>query len=128
MNLKLKRLVRTPSSEQYALFDLDQLTPESTPMTIGKLDLHYTGEGMYGTLLLWDNASHQLSSSQRSSFIRALLQEIAQPMGVPNEYVVEFFAPTLDRYQVFHNVGDAVAGEEPAAAESSPRRSNGPKN
>jgi hypothetical protein len=25
-------------------------------------------------------------------------------MGVPNEYVVEFFAPTLDQYEVFHNV------------------------
>ena len=54
MNLKLKRLVRTSSSEQYALFDLDQLTGEQRPMTIGKLDLHYTGEGVYGTLLLWD--------------------------------------------------------------------------
>jgi hypothetical protein len=35
---------------------------------------------------------------------------ISQPMGVPNEYVVEFFAPTLDQYEVFHNVG--LAGNE----------------
>lgn len=109
MNLKLKRLVRTPSSEQYALFDLEQVDIDDLPMTIGKLDLHYTGEGVYGTILLWDDASRRLTSAQRSAFIKALLGEVTQPMGVPNEYVVEFFAPTLDEYEVFHNVG---AGEE----------------
>lgn len=104
MNLKLKRLVRTSSSEQYALFDLAQLDEDMHPMTIGKLDLHYTREGVYGTLLLWDETSRDLSSEQRAAFIRALLEEIAQPMGVPNEYVVEFFAPDLDGYELFHNV------------------------
>ncbi len=110
MNLKLKRLVRTNSSEQYALFDLDQMTSERQPMTIGKLDLHYTGEGVYGTILLWDEASRQLKPLQRRDFIRALLTEITQPMGVPNEFVVEFFAPTLEQYEVFHNV--AITEEE----------------
>ena len=104
MNLKLKRLVRTDSSEQYALFDLTQLDDEQQPITIGKFDLHYTREGIYGTLLLWDDRSRQLSEEQRDAFIRALLDEVAQPMGVPNEYVVEFFAPTLDTYELFHNV------------------------
>lgn len=110
MNLKLKRLVRTHSSEQYALFDLDQMTSERQPMTIGKLDLHYTGEGVYGTILLWDEASRQLKPTHRRDFIRALLTEITQPMGVPNEFVVEFFAPTLEQYEVFHNV--AITEEE----------------
>lgn len=107
MNLKLKRLVRTPSSEQYALFDLEQTDSGGLPMTIGKLDLHYTGEGVYGTILLWDDASRRLTPGQRSAFLRALLGEVTQPMGVPNEYVVEFFAPTLDEYEVYHNVGAA---------------------
>lgn len=132
MNLKLKRLVRTSSSEQYALFDLDQVDEEDQlPLTIGKLDLHYTGEGVYGTILLWDEATRQLKPAQRQAFVYALLDEISQPMGVPNEYVVEFFAPTLDQYEVFHNVGlgdeeDAV-GIEPAhdAMEDLPKR-NGP--
>lgn len=115
MNLKLKRLVRTPSSEEYALFDLEQVTAENVPMTIGKLDLHYTGEGVYGTVLLWDEASRRLTAAQRRSFISALLAELAQPMGVPNEYVIEFFAPTLEQYEVFHNVGD-----EENAPESGP--------
>lgn len=112
MNLKLKRLVRTTSSEQYALFDLDQVDADGAPLTIGKLDLHYTGEGVYGTILLWDDASRQLTPGQRRGFIHALLGDITQPMGVPNEYVVEFFAPTLADYEVFHNLG-AVA-ESPA--------------
>lgn len=121
MNLKLKRLVRTPSSEEYALFDLDQVTADNIPMTIGKLDLHYTGEGVYGTILLWDEASRQLTAAQRSAFIHALLGEIAQPMGIPNEYVVEFFAPTLENYHVFHNVG---AEEETGADSAAPPAAN----
>ncbi len=115
MNLKLKRLVRTSSSEQYALFDLDQVDEEDQlPMTIGKLDLHYTGEGVYGTLLLWDDATRDLKPTRRKAFINALLEEISQPMGVPNEYVVEFFAPALEYYEVFHNVG--AAGESAEGA------------
>jgi hypothetical protein len=105
MNLKLKRLVRTNSSEQYALFDLDQVNGNDQPLTIGKLDLHYTGEGVYGTLLLWDPTTRQLRPAQRRDFVNAILDEITQPMGVPNEYVVEFFMPQLDHYELFHNVG-----------------------
>jgi hypothetical protein len=75
------------------------------PLTIGKLDLHYTGEGVYGTILLWDEASRRLRPAVRQKFIRALLNELSQPMGVPNEFVVEFFAPKLDGYELFHNVG-----------------------
>lgn len=117
MNLKLRRLVRTQSSEQYALYDLDQLDAEQQPATIGKLDLHYTGEGVYGTLLLWDEAIRALKPAQRNEFVNALLTEITQPMGVPNEYVVEFFMPQLDEYELFHNV--AVDGEADALWEPS---------
>ena len=122
MNLKLKRLVRTASSEQYALFDLDQVDADHQPHTIGKLDLHYTGEGMYGTLLLWDDSIRSMRPQIRRDFVKALLADLAQPMGVPNEYVVEFFAPTLDHYEVIHNVelepqddASAIGGVDPAA-------------
>ncbi len=123
MNLKLKRLVRTSSSEQYALFDLDQMDSKQQPITIGKLDLHYTAEGVYGTLLLWDDVSRQLTFVQRQEFIRALLDEVVQPMGVPNEYVIEFFNPQLENYEVFHNVAidddDDIDDETFKAAASS---------
>lgn len=105
MNLKLKRLVRTHSSEQYALFDLDQMNADHQPTTIGKLDIHYTDEGMYGTILLWDEVSRAKGSTERKELVQILLDEISTPMGVPNEYVFEFFAPTLDEYEVIHNVG-----------------------
>jgi hypothetical protein len=119
VNLKLKRLVRTSSSEQYALFDLDQVDDEeSLPLTIGKLDLHYTAEGMYGTLLIWDDSTRQLRPTQRQEFVYALLDEISQPMGIPNEYVIEFFAPTLDYYEVYHNVGLAEVEADAVAAET----------
>ncbi|MCZ0939092.1 MAG: hypothetical protein OXJ55_10675 [Caldilineaceae bacterium] len=108
MNLKLKRLVRTHSSEQYALFDLTQTDEEDQPLTIGKLDLHYTGEGTYGTLLLWDMDSLQLEAERRRMFVQALLSELVLPMGLPNEFVVEFFAPTLDEYEVFHNLDEGT--------------------
>jgi hypothetical protein len=98
--------VRTQSSEQYALFDLDQVDTNRQPLTIGKLDLHYTGEGTYGTILLWDEASRRLKPEQRKLFIQALLSEMVMPMGVPNEYVVEFFTPDLEGYEVFHNLDD----------------------
>jgi hypothetical protein len=110
VNLKLKRLVRTPASEQYALFDLDQLDGAGQPATIGKLDLHFTNEGMYGTLLLWDESIRAMPALLRRTFVRALLADLAQPMGVPNEFVVEFFAPSLDYYEVIHNVG--LEGDE----------------
>lgn len=105
MNLKLKRLVRTNTSEQYALYDLDQSDRDDQPLIIGKVDLHYTGEGVYGTLLLWDEATRRLRPPQRRAFVNAILGEITQPMGVPNEFVVEFFMPSLDHYELFHNVG-----------------------
>lgn len=121
MNLKLKRLVRTQSSEQYALFDLDQTDSNSQPVTIGKLDLHYTGEGTYGTILLWDNASRKLKPGQRRAFVQALLRELVLPMGVPNEYVVEYFAPHLDDYEVYHNLD-----EEEEESDGSPPAPSGP--
>lgn len=123
MNLKLKRLVRTQSSEQYALFDLDQTDSNRQPITIGKLDLHYTGEGTYGTILLWDSASRKLKAAQRRAFIQALLRELVLPMGVPNEYVVEFFAPQLDEYEVYHNLDEeeGVGADDAAPASPGPR-------
>ncbi len=123
MNLKLKRLVRTASSEEYALFDLDLGVAGGTPTTIGKLDLHYTGEGVYGTFLLWEESWRQLKPAQRSALFQALLGELTQPMGIPNEYVIEFFTATLEHYQVFHNVGPEESGAAGSLSPPGNRRS-----
>jgi hypothetical protein len=98
MNLKLRRLVRTPSSEQYALFDLDQTDANYDPLSIGKLDLHYTPDGVYGTFLLWKKAAVDLPTDQVCGLVEATVQELCEPMGVPEFYAIEFFSPDLSSY------------------------------
>jgi hypothetical protein len=112
MNLKLRRLVRTPTSEQYALFDLDRVLPgesdqaSADPPSVGKLDLHFTDGGVYGTVLLWQSFASQLPSDQRRAFVEALLSDISQPMGLPDTFAVEFFSPDLGTYSLIHNLDE----------------------
>jgi hypothetical protein len=101
MNLKLRRLVRTPSSEQYALFDLDQTDDNYDPRSIGKLDLHYTSEAVYGTFLLWTTSIADLPQDIVRALVEATIQELCEPMGVPAFYAVEYFAPDLDSYAFY---------------------------
>lgn len=104
MNLKLRRLVRTPYSEQYALFDLDGARDNGEPPSVGKLDLHFTASGVYGTVLLWHNFLEDMPAEQRSAFVEALLSDISQPMGLPDTFAVEFFSPDLSTYSLYHNL------------------------
>ena len=103
MNLKLRRLVRTPSSEQYALFDPDRTDDNYDPMSIGKLDLHYTSDGIYGTFLLWKQALEGLPPGQVHALVEATLQELAEPMGLAAFFAVEYFSPELDSYELYSN-------------------------
>jgi hypothetical protein len=103
MNLKLRRLVRTSSSEQYALFDSDRTDANYDPLSIGKLDLHYTADGIYGTFLLWKSAIDGVSSDQVHALVETTLQELSEPMGLPAFYAVEFFAPDLGSYELYSN-------------------------
>ena len=103
MNLKLRRLVRTPFSEQYALFDPDRTDENYDPLSVGKLDLHYTPDGIYGTFLLWQPIAKELATDQVRDLVEATLQEISEPMGLPAFYAVEFFSPRLDTYDIYSN-------------------------
>jgi hypothetical protein len=100
MNLKLRRLVRTSSSEQYALFDLDQTDANFDPLSIGKVDLHYTSDGVYGTFLLWHSVMANLSGEQMQVLVETTLRELCEPMGVPAFYAVEFFSPRIESYRL----------------------------
>jgi len=106
MNLKLRRLVRTPCSEQYALFDLDRTDANYDPMSVGKLDLHYTAEGIYGTFLLWNEAIAGMPTDQVHTLVQATVQELSEPMGLPAFYALEFFSTDLESY-VLHSNEDA---------------------
>lgn len=101
MNLKMRRLVRTPSSEQYALFDPDRTDENYDPLSVGKLDLHYTSDGIYGTFLLWQSIVKELSPDQVQALVEAALQELSEPMGLPLFYAVELFSPHLDTYDLY---------------------------
>lgn len=103
MNLKLRRLVRTQSSEQYALFDLDRTDTNYDPVSIGKLDIHYTIDGIYGTFLLWKDTVEDLPDDQIQALVEATVQELSEPMGVPAFYAVEFFAPEITSYSLHSN-------------------------
>ena len=113
MNLKLRRLVRTPYSEQYALFDPDRTDDNYDPLSIGKLDLHYTHDGIYGTFLLWQPIAEELSPEQARNLMEATLQEISEPMGLPVFFAVEYFSPHLETYTLYTN--DTVDEEEEEA-------------
>jgi hypothetical protein len=115
MNLKLRRLVRTPSSEQYALFDADRTDDNFDPLSIGKLDLHYTSDGIYGTFLLWKGVADELPADQVYELVEATLEELSEPIGLPAFYAVEFFSPHLESYVLHSNEGEVEeVGEEEA--------------
>ncbi len=106
MNLKIRRLVRTPYSEQYALFDLDRTDANYDPLSIGKLDLHYTADGVYGTFLLWQETVAGLPANEVHSLVEATVQELCEPMGVPAFYAVEYFSPDLQSYALYSSEND----------------------
>ena len=115
MNLKLRRLVRTPSSEQYALFNPDRTDDNYDPLSIGKLDLHYTPDGIYGTFLFWEQVADELAADQVHALVEATLQELSEPMGLPAFYAVEFFSPNLKSYVLYNNETEQEDDEEAAA-------------
>lgn len=112
MNLKLRRLVRTPSSEQYALFDPDRTDDNYDPLSIGKLDLHYTSDGIYGTFLFWQPVAEEFEPDQVRTVVEATLQELSEPMGLPAFYAVEFFSPHLETYVLYSNEMEDSEEEE----------------
>jgi hypothetical protein len=116
MNLKLRRLVRTPSSEQYALFDADRTDDNYDPLSIGKLDLHYTSDGIYGTFLLWEHIADELPADQVYDLVEATLEELSEPMGLPAFFAIEFFSPKLESYVLHSNDGDVEQVEEEESA------------
>lgn len=107
MNLHKKRLVRTANSEQYALFDLDQTDANLDPVSIGKLELHFTSDGTYGSLLLWKETIASLDDKRREILIDTVLAELNTTMGISPDYALEIFIPEIADYELYSNMGDA---------------------
>lgn len=120
MNLKLKRVVRTPYSEEIAVFDGNTRDENNQAVNIGKLEVHYLGDQIVGTLLLWQEfaqgykALHGPGSEETiDDLIDAILSEIAEPLGLPAEYGIEVYYPSVTNQLFISNYsGDQGEDEE----------------
>jgi hypothetical protein len=112
MRLRIKRKVRTSSSEQWTLFDLDQRDESGGPQNIGKLDMHYDTDMVYATLLLWSEVTDNLEESTVQAIIDDLLDEMIEPIGVPADYSLDYFSPSLEAYKFFTNYEDEEGEED----------------
>lgn len=128
MRLRIKRKVRTSSSEQWTLFDLDQTDENEGPQNIGKLDLHYDTDMIYATLLLWSEFTENYQPGTVQAMIDDLLDELTEPIGVPADYSLDYFSPSLEGYKFFTNfeeLEDEEDDDEDEEDEEDNTRSNG---
>jgi hypothetical protein len=109
----LKRTVRTPNSEELAVFDADTRDEHGSAVNIGKIDLHFADDQVVGTLLLWQeyvtgyNRTHGPGSEENlDMLIDAILAEATEPVGVPGEYGIEVYYPSVTEHQFISNYED----------------------
>ncbi len=113
MNLKLKRVVRTPYSEEIAIFDSSTRDENDDAVSIGKLEVHYLSDQMVGTLLIWSEfaqgykATHGPDSDETlDDVIDSILSEVSEALGVSAEYGIEVYYPSVTNQSFFSNYAD----------------------
>lgn len=110
MFIKLKRASRTAHSEEIAIQFADERHLNGDEVNIGKLDVHYLGDQIVGTLLIWQehaNAFSQAGSGiEIDEVINQILTEISEPIGVPSEYGIEIYYPSLAKQDFISNYAD----------------------
>lgn len=121
MNLKMKRVVRTPHSEEIAIFDNDTRDANDDAVSIGKLEVHYLSDQIVGTLLIWSEfaqgyrTTHGPDSDETlDDVIDSILSEVSEALGVPAEYGIEVYYPSVANQAFFSNYSDE---DEEAEAE-----------
>jgi hypothetical protein len=112
VKLLFKRIVRTSHSEQYGLFDQDQLDEDELPQSLGIVDLHYTAPGTFATVLLWVSCFEDYSSEQLRGFVEGIMDEFSAPMGVPGEFLVNTFMVGDKGAYVYSNMAPTDLGED----------------
>ncbi len=117
MNIKLKRVVRTPHSEEIAIFDTDTRDENEAAVNIGKLEVHYLEDQVVGTLLLWQEFTKGFAVNYppgadltMDDVIDRILSEITEPLGVAGEYGIEIYYPSVSNQGFVSNY--AVTGDE----------------
>ncbi|HET9495287.1 MAG TPA: hypothetical protein VFR15_13745 [Chloroflexia bacterium] len=121
MNIKLKRVVRTPQSEEIAIFDTDTRDANEAAVNIGKLEVHYLEDQVVGTLLLWQEFTKGFavnyppgSDITMDDVIDQILSEVTEPLGVAGEYGIEVYYPTVSNQGFVSNyaAADDTGGSE----------------
>jgi hypothetical protein len=102
MNIKLKRVVRTPHSEEIAIFDSDTRDENEAAVNIGKLEVHFLEDQVVGTLLLWQEFTRGFqvtyppgSDLTMDDVIDQILSEVTESLGVAGEYGIEVYYPSV---------------------------------
>jgi hypothetical protein len=113
MNLKLKITARTPYSQEFAIYDADNKDANDQAINIGKLDVHYADDQIIGTLLIWEeyatgfNRMHGPGSDvTMDTLIDEILSEVSEPMGVPGEYAIQVYYPSITNHYFVSNYAD----------------------
>ncbi len=115
MKLKLHRTVRTESSEEIYIYDLDLNDEAGEPMDIGKMDVHYTADQIVGTVLFWkDWHGGEAGGSNLQEIVDEVLEELAEPLGVSGEYDMEYYICDRDSRQFVSNIDDEFDFEDEA--------------
>src|SRR5262245_23689444 len=106
MNIKLKLTARTANSEELAIFDAETRDEAGNAVDIGKLDVHFVEDQIVGTLLIWQEYStgyartHGPGSDETlDTLIDEILSQVSEPLGVPAEYGIEVFYPSVTNHQ-----------------------------
>ena len=117
MNIKMKRVVRTPSSEEIAIFDTDTRDETEAAVNIGKLEVHYLEDQVVGTLLLWQEFMRGFAATYppgsdltMDDVIDQILSEVTDALGVPGEDGIEVYYPSVSNQGFVSNY--AVADDE----------------
>ena len=112
MNLVFRRSTRTASSEEIEIFDLDSRDEAGDPVDIGKIDVHYANDQVTGTLLLWSeyvmafNKAHASDGVTISDLTEEVIAEVTDPIGVAEEYSIEVYYPSRERFDVVSSYAD----------------------
>lgn len=119
MNLMLRRSTRTASSEEILIFDADNRDANGAAVNIGKIDVHYLDDQVVGTLLLWnefitgfDQAHGPEDDESLDVVINQIMTEITDTLGVPSEYGIEVYYPSVQNYQFVSSYADDEAEDE----------------
>ncbi|HEX2909748.1 MAG TPA: hypothetical protein VH186_03000 [Chloroflexia bacterium] len=112
MRLRITRRIRTANSEQWTLYDADRRDVSGQMENIGKLDLHYDEEMVYGTLLLWNEFVSNIGEESTQAIIDDLMEEATGPIGVSATYSLDFFSPSLSDYKFYTNDEEYEEEEE----------------